>query len=128
MPTGSSIRAKIARTLEKLNATGRPVYWRVVTTTGGNPILGIHGTTTTVDTLISPQPAVDKVPTEQVVSSGGRLQIGDYRLTFDGTVSETYFATRLLVYGSSVLKIVSVDPFAIYGTIVAYEVIAREVV
>jgi hypothetical protein len=124
MASGSQIQAKIAKVLTRLNATGRVVSWRTVTVTGSHPVLG-GGTRTNTDEVCDPQPAVDILPTDAIATSSGLLQLGDFKLTFSGDVPEAYFATKMLMYGDQVLHIVKRDPVAIYGTIVAWEVIAR---
>lgn len=125
MASGSSLRRTVGTVLKRLNATAYPVYFREVTTTGGDPLLGTGGTTTVTDTLIDPQPAVDLVPVDLVAAGGAFYQPGDYRMVFAGSVDSDLLHSRLLRYGEDILTPVRIDPVAFGGVIVAYEVTAR---
>lgn len=125
MASGSSLRTKVGTVLRRLNATAYPVYFRDVTTTGGDPLLGTGGTTTVTDTLADPQPAVDLVPADLVASGGEFYQPGDYRMIFAGSIDRTVLHSRLLRYGEEILRPVRIDPVAFGGVIVAWEVTAR---
>jgi hypothetical protein len=126
MPSGSSLRRKVATTLARVQASAYPVYLRQVTFTGGDSLLGVGQTTTVTDTLVDPMPAVDLLPTSLVVTSGGLYQAGDYRITFAATViEEATLRNSLIRYGDHILRIVRIDPVAFGGMVVAWEVIAR---
>lgn len=126
MASGSSLRQKVATTLRRVNATAYPVYLRQVTLTGGDPLLGVGQTTTVEETLVDPPPAVDLLPTDMVVTSGGLYQTGDYRMTFAATsLEESTLRNSLIRYGDHLLKIVKIDPVAFGGMVVAWEIIAR---
>jgi hypothetical protein len=127
MASGLAVRAKIRSALRKLSATSRPVYFRTRTVTGGNQLLGIGSTVTVSDALVDPQPAVELLSAEQIAASGGLYQAGDYGLVFDGSIAESTFQTKQLVYGSDVLAIVRYEPAVINGTVVAWTITARSV-
>jgi hypothetical protein len=127
MPSGSSIQSKISKTLERLNATSRLVYLRSVSSSGGNSLLGLGQSVSSSDTLAEPQPAVDLMTTHEIAVSGNFFQMGDYKMIFAGTIEESTWQTNLIVYGEEVLKIVRYDPQTIYGTVAAWEVVARAV-
>lgn len=127
MASGASLQTKIKNLLAKLDASGRVVSFRQVSTSGGSSLLGVGQTTLNIDTVCSPQPAVQLLRADEVAVSGGVYQMGDYRLTFDGTVPETTFRTSLIVYGDEVLKPVTWTPSAIYGVAIAWQVIARSI-
>jgi len=72
--SANALISKIKATLSKVNATDRVVYKRVVTKSGGDPLLGRGVSVSTVDTLLDPQPAViwpETMPTLMV--SGASL-------------------------------------------------------
>ena len=125
MATGSQVRAKIQAKLAALNATPRTVSFRTMTRTGGNPLLGIGGTVTYTDTVADPQPAAELIRAEDIAGSGGLLQPGDWSFTFAGTIPEETFRNSSLLFGTEVLNIVQVSPYALNGVIVGWGVIAR---
>jgi hypothetical protein len=127
MATAQAILNKTIATLRKANATARPVKFRHVETTGGNATLGLGAATTVVDTDVDPQPAVEKVAAVEVAGSAGVLQLGDYRMTFAGTVDEATLQNDVILYGSDILKIKSYDPQPFQGVVIAWVVIARAV-
>lgn len=127
MATGAQIQAKIKAVLSKLKATPRTVQFRSISQSGGNTRLGIGGTSTVTLAPISPQPAAELVKAEEITGSGGLLQPGDWRFIFSGDTSETDLRTKQLLFGTEVLNIVQVTPYAIGGMIVGWEVIARTV-
>jgi hypothetical protein len=125
MATGAQIQAKIQAKLAALNATPRVVSFRTMTRTGGNPRLGIGGTVTYTDTVADPQPAAELVKAEDIAGSGGLLQPGDWMFTFSGIIPEETFRTSSLLFGTEVLNIVQVSPYALNGIIVGWGVLAR---
>jgi hypothetical protein len=127
MPSGAAIQSRIAAVLRKMNATSRIVSLRQVTETGGDPQIGLPGQVTFTDTVADPQPAVSLVSAEEVGASGGFYQLGDYKLIFSGTTPETSLRTSLLLYGDEVLKVTRINPMAVSGLVVAWEVMARSV-
>lgn len=127
MASGAQVQAKIKAVLGQLQATPRVVRFREVTQTGGNTVLGIGGTVTTTDTDIDPQPAAQMVTSETIAGSGGLLLPGDWEFTFDGTINETNFRTKQILFGDEVLNIVHYEPYALQGITVGYTVIARTV-
>jgi hypothetical protein len=127
MASGASIQAKITAVLQKLNATHRLVYFRTVNTSGGNSLLGLGESVANSDTEASPQPAVQTLSTDEIATSGGLLMQGDYRMIFSGAELEETLKTSLIVYGEEVLRIVKYTPAAIFGTVAAWDVIARSI-
>jgi hypothetical protein len=127
MATAQSILNKTIATLRKVNATAKPVQFRHVSMTGGNATLGIGGTTQVDDVDVDPQPAVEKISAVEVAGSAGVLQLGDYRMTFAGTVDEATLQNDVILYGSDILKIKSYDPQPYQGVVIAWVVIARAV-
>lgn len=125
MASGDQLQAKIKATLLSLQATSRVVKFREVTQVDGHPRLGIGGTITVTETDIAVQPAVELVRSDEIAGSAGILMPGDYRFTFDGTVSEDLLRTQQILYGSEVLHIVHVEPHPFKGVIAAWTVIAR---
>lgn len=125
MPTGPQVLAKVVAALTKANPSPRVVQFRQVTQTGGNTRLGVGGTTTVTTSEISTQPAVEAVTSEDIGSSAGRVQPGDWRFTFAGDVEESDLRTKQILYGDEVLNIVDCQPYAFGGTIVGWSVIAR---
>lgn len=110
-----------------MNATSRPVQFRQVIKTGGDPLLGIGETITNVDTPVSPQPAVSLVSEDEVAASGGLTQLGDYIMIFSGGEPESTFQSRLILYGDDVLKVERYEPFALDGKVVGWRVLARAI-
>lgn len=125
MATGSQIKAKIQAKLTALNATPRVVSFRQMTRTGGNTRLGIGGTVAYADTVSDPQPAAELVRAEDIAGSGGLLQPGDWSFTFSGAIPEETLRTSSLLFGTEVLNIVQISPYALNGIVVAWGVIAR---
>lgn len=125
--TGLQLQAKVAKALAKVNATSRQVSLRTVTTTGGNAVLGVGQTVTNLDTVMDPQPAVEQIKVDDVASSGGLLQFGDYRITLSGTYDEATLRNCELLYGTDVLKIIDLNPAVYGGVVAAWQVVARAV-
>jgi hypothetical protein len=127
MATGDSVKGKVAGVLKRLEATAREVKFRTMTVVGGDPVLGIGGTVTFVDTRVEPQPAVDLVKTEEIATSGGLYVMGDYHIIFAGSVLETTLKTSTILYGAETLKIIRYEPNVLQKVVVAWDVIARAV-
>lgn len=125
MASGAAIRSKIARALGRLNVTSRTVMLRSVMSSGGNPVLGLGQSVSSTDVVVDPQPAVELIAAEEVAAAKSLLQLGDYRLTFAGTLTENTLKNSEILYGTDVLKVIRYDPIAIDGTVVAWSVIAR---
>jgi hypothetical protein len=124
---GLAVQNKIANVLRRLNATARVVYFRSVDASGGNATLGLDRIVINTDTEIDPQPAVEVLTVEEVAAAGGKLQLGDYRLTMAGTVDEVTLQTNDIMYGTDVLKIIDYRPHALAGVVISWTVIARTV-
>lgn len=127
MPDGLSIQSKISKVLTRLSPTSRVVYLRSVTASGGNSLLGLGQSVTSSDTAADPQPAVELINASEIAVSGNFYQMGDYKFIFAGSIEESTWQTSLIIYGTEVLKIVKYDPQVIYGTVAAWEVVARAV-
>lgn len=125
MSRGTAIRAKIANALGRVQATPFEVKLRSVVRTGGNALLGIGETATATDVVVSPQPSVRQMTSEEIASSGGLLQAGDYRFVFSGDLERSTLATHQIVYGDKLLSITRVRESVLFGTVVAWIVTAR---
>ena len=125
MPTGAQVQLKIKSVLDRLQATPRTVQFRSVVQTGGNTLLGIGGTSTVTVTDIDPQPAAQLIQAEEINSSGGILLPGDWRFIFAGDTAESDLRTKQLLFGTEILNIVHVEPYALGGVIVGWGVVAR---
>jgi hypothetical protein len=123
--SGTALRNKINGVLTKLHASVYPVYLRVVTTSGGNPRLGLGGTTSTVDTLVTPPPVMTLIKSEDIATSAGLLQMGDYECILPAAIEETALRESFLVYGVNQYRIVSYDPMGLGNVIVAWKVHVR---
>ncbi len=71
--------------MRKLGGAARPVTLRRVTETGGDTLLGIRGTETVVDTVVTPSPFVTNVSYREVSLSQGRLHDGDFSILMPPT-------------------------------------------
>lgn len=127
MASGAQLRTKIAAKLAALQATPRVVKFRQETRTGGNSRLGIGGSVTTTDTLADPQPAARMLTSEELAGTGGLLQPGDWEFVFAGTTSEDVLRNQQILFGTEVLNIVQIEPYALNGIVVAWRVVARTV-
>lgn len=125
MATGLQVQAAITRVLSQVQATHRPVYFRQVFRSGGNPVLGVGQNIANIDTLLDPQPVVNQVKEDDVASSGGLLQFGDYQLTLAGTFPEDTLKLCEFIYGSDVLKVIHYTPSVFGGVVAAWSVLAR---
>jgi len=87
MPSAQGILSKLRVALNKVNVVDRTIYKRVVTRTGGDPLIGRPASVSYAETKISPPPAYqrlgrnivgDNAPAELVISSsGGSNQVAD---------------------------------------------------
>lgn len=127
MPTGSGLQQRVTAILTRLQTIRYPVVLRLTTRTGGDPDLGLGGTTVVEDTVVNPPPSVEMVPTDLVVTSGGLYQPGDYKFTFSGSVPEDLLRKAAIVYGEETMRITQMEPMVFGGTVVAWEVFARTV-
>lgn len=124
---GLVVRNAVSKVLAQVNATSRPVKFRVVARTGGNSILGVGQTITNIDTLVAPPPVVDYIKEEEVAGGAGLIQLGDYRILFAGSVPETTLQVSFILYGTDVLKILSYQPAVLGGVVAVWQVLARTV-
>lgn len=125
MATGASVLAKVTSVLRRTHVTSRVVKFRQVLVRHGNPLLGIGQERANVDTVVDPQPVVDLIKPEDVAAAGNLLQLGDYKILFDGNVTEAQIRSQEILYGNDVLKVVSYEPIVFDNTIVGWDVIAR---
>jgi hypothetical protein len=124
---GKAVQTQISHVLDQVQASLRPVFFRVVARTGGNPILGTGQTITNLDTLVVPTPAVEYVKEDEVAGGMGLIQLGDYKIIFAGTVAESTLKLSFILYGTDVLKILSYQPATLGGVAAAWQVLARTV-
>lgn len=127
MPTGASLLKKVSAVLAKTHVTSRVVKFRTVLSRDGNALLGIGVTRANLDEDIVPQPVVEFISPEEVAFGGSLLQVGDYRMLFDGNVLESSLETCDILYGNDLLKIVSHNPIVYGGVVVGWQVLARTV-
>lgn len=125
MASGSTLKSKVAQILAKTHVTSREVRLRSVERSGGDAVLGIGQYHTLSDEPVSPQPVVERIRSLEFANANSLAQVGDYRIFFDASISETSLQDKEIVYGSDVLKIVSFDPVVFDATIVGWQVIAR---
>jgi hypothetical protein len=127
MPNGMSIQSRIARALGTVRASAFPVIMRKTASVSGNTLLGIGVETQFVDILIEPSPSVRRVTADEVATSGGFYQPGDYVLICPGSIPRDQWRNSLLLYGDEILQIKRVDESVIDGTVVAWTVTARSI-
>lgn len=127
MPTGASLLAKVSAIIRKTHVTYQAVSFRTVLSRDGNSRLGLGVVRANLDELVDPQPVVEIITQEEVALGGNLLQLGDYRLLFDGNVLETTLQTCDIMLGPSLLKIISYIPIIFDATVVGWQVIARTV-
>lgn len=143
MATASSIQKRIDAALVKVTPIGRVVYKRVVTTSGDS-LIG-RTTSTSVDTLLSPQPAIEQAGREHLSGSrdavetvispnGERLVKDDYILTISSSaVSETELQNKNLYFvfksgtDEEVLYLMDYSPIEYQGSVIVHEIYARSV-
>ena len=125
MASGAALLSKVSSILKRTNVTSREVSFRTVQTSGGNALLGLGQSVTSLDLPVDPPPVVMLLKPEEVAAGGSLLQLGDYSMLFAGSVSEETLKTSEIVYGSDVLKIISYEPIVFDGIVVAWNVIAR---
>jgi hypothetical protein len=127
--------------LAKLDVTDRPIYKRVTTRTGGDDLIGRPGVISKVDTLLSPQPALQtlapalkgKTNQETVVFSGTAVDpLTDYLLLCSPTsLSRADLANPDLSIvfkpggGEEVCSIEGFEVSAINGQAVLFTVLVR---
>lgn len=143
MANATSLLSRIDKALNKVTPINRVLFKRVVSHTGDS-LIG-RTTSTSVDTLLSPQPAVDqagrerfsgaKDPVETVISpNGSRLVRDDYILTMSANaISETELENPNLVLvfkdgvKEDVLYIMDYSPIEYQGVVITHQVYARSV-
>ena len=137
MPTAASIIANVTRALNKVGPMARASYLRVTAVTGGDQLTGVGLTTSTADTLFSPQPFYKQLgKREAMYVSTPSLQLvaDDYKFIFPpGQASKAMFQAtnvQLILFdanGYEGLKIIYIDSAMFGGSDVAITVFARSV-
>ena len=137
MPSASSIIAKVNRAIKKVGPMARTSYLRATTVTAGDQLTGVGIVTTTVDTLLSPQPVYKQLNKREIMYiSAGTVQLvaDDYKFVFPvGQATKAMFqatnAQLLLVdaNGYENLKILYIDSAMFGGSDVVITVFARSV-
>jgi hypothetical protein len=135
MATAASVVKKIDRVLNRVGPQRRSVYKRTVTRTGGDALIGRQTTTTTTDTLLSPQPVYGAQPTQEIVRTGVSQNVGDYTMLISPTamsLSEIQNPDVFLVLKDAAgkeekLRITGYVTQDFKGSSVAYQVSARSV-
>jgi hypothetical protein len=132
MAIANSLIAKFKRIMTKYNVSDRLVYKRVLTRSGGDPLLGRGGSVMAVDTILNPQPVVGAGVRGPLVGSGNTLYTtGEYVCTVLSTAmtrAEVTSKETALVFKDSlgveeVLYISSFQPSVIEGVDVAFELV-----
>lgn len=123
---GITVQNKVSQALARVSAGSRPVYFRSVEMAGGNSRLGT-GTPNLVDVLVHPPPVVETITKDDVFTTGGLYNQGDYRLMFAGSTEETVLRNSLILYGDEILQPYQIEPTVIMNTIVCWVVVARNV-
>jgi hypothetical protein len=133
------LRNRADYVFRKIGGMGRPAYLRVNSTTGGDSLIGRGGTTTSTDTLFSPQPFYDNVGNRLsmvLTTQGIKVQPTDYKFEFSAnmvTQSQLEDASIQIVLKDDtgltleVLNIVHVNSHSFGAQEVGFTVIARSV-
>jgi hypothetical protein len=127
VPSAAAIQAKVTAILAKVQATSKVIRLRTIESAGGNARLGLGQSQVATDVDVVPQPVIERIAAEEISTSGGLYQPGDYRLTFDSSVTERDLRDGFITYGDEVLQAKEVTPVVLYGAVVAWTVVARTV-
>jgi hypothetical protein len=137
MPSAKSLITKISAAIKKVGPMSRTTSKRITVDTGGDPLIGVDGTITNVDTLFSPQPIYRQLGHRQAMfQSSAALQLvaDDYKFTFPVTqVSKADFEdvrVRLVLTdanGEEVLRILYIDTADFGGADLVVNVFARSI-
>lgn len=113
----------------------RVAYKRIITTSGGDSLLGISGTTTHTDTQLTPQPVFTQLGDRASVLSAGNLVLAatDFEFTVSSSALaisdvETPNMTIVLKGPGSVVeefRILGYNPAMLQGNYIAYTLYAR---
>jgi len=79
---------RVNKILGNNQAFDRTVFLRHVTTTGGDPLLGRYGTVTNSDTLLNPQPFVQRLGRERI--PGGHANAENYLVGSSMKIGDDY--------------------------------------
>jgi hypothetical protein len=125
---------KLAKVFNSLNVSDRSVYKRKTTRTGGDPVIGVGATVSSIDTKLSPLPVVIRPRPEDplVISGVNVVPATDYLLYISPksfSASEFKDKDMAIVFKSGseeeVCSIEAVDPAVLQGTVINYVVLAR---
>lgn len=144
MPSAQSIINKVNRALSKTGPYSRTVGKRVITRTGGDPLIGIQPQVTYTDTVFSPQPYFSRIGREHIPgghadwyqyidANGNQIVADDYEVIFSAsmiTLDDLENPDVLLTFTDSKgnvepLRITDPTPLAIFGGDVAFIVYVR---
>jgi len=136
MSRATNVIAKVNTILKAVNPQGRTVFKRLVTTTGGDTLIGRPGTVTKTDTQFDPQPYYARLGKQAAVISGVKVFMpDDLRFVFSVSAAKSVdFAVKNLLIvlkdaaaAEQVFRILDYDAPTLNGTEVAVIVFARSV-
>lgn len=123
--TGAALAKKISSALKKVQACDEDVYLKSTSTTGGNPAIPGSGTHTSTTTKIDPRPVLSQISMLEVQDSNGLLLLGDVSFLIDNSVSEETLNSSSVLKGTTVYRIIKIDPTYFNGVIVAFKIYCR---
>jgi len=124
VPIADELKARITAAMAMLGG-GHPVTLRIITETGGDPLLGIRGTPTVVDTLVSPTPWSVNVSYAEIQASGGKLKLGDMKFLFPPGMTQAQLEGSLIVTDGLEYEPIQIDGWGPEGQDVWWAVTAR---
>lgn len=134
------LAAKVTSTIRRLGPSGRFVYKRTTTTSGGNTLLGIYPANSTqqTDTLLNPQPIPQQLQERASVLSatGLVLEATDYEIILSAdsiTLQELEQPSLTIVLKSAAdgsgtneeYRILGYNPYEFQGKYVGYCIYVR---
>jgi hypothetical protein len=131
-----SLIRKIDKISDKYLVTNRAVYKRLLSRGGGDPLIGVPGTVTTTDTLLSPQPIVPAaLSQEDMLLLAGSLQpatdtvlyVSPTAMSEDQLKDPDYVIVFQTADSEEVCKVVKVAPLVAVGEALLFIVVARSI-
>lgn len=145
MSRANGIISKLNAALQRTQPFDRTVYLRTVTISGGDPLIGRPGSVQNTDTLITPQPFVERLGREripgghayaQTLTHGSAMQLADdYNIICSSTAitrsqleqSSTFFVFKDANGGEEVLSLIDFETASLNTTDIMFTVYARSV-
>jgi hypothetical protein len=133
MGRATALRNKLNAAQNKYGPMSRTSYKRVVTFTGGDPLIGKKGTVAMVDTAFSPQPFYRQYTRALLLKATLVAQPGDYQFVFSAdaiSLAELQSRNTLIVLKDSAgneetFTIVSYSIAELQAEAISFEVAAR---